>query len=405
MANLVCSKCGKTKKETDFYKMKTGERCDMCKTCLTMHIDNRDPQTFLWILEKFDVPYIEDVWIQQANKVYLKNPGKFGPMSVIGTYMRTMNMAQYSEYSYADSEKLNNARKYELEEAQKRRTMIGKDDSYEIELKQKLENGEISEAEYNTLTMTNVEDTAEILEIDTPTPQFIADVNINEEDIKNQLTEEDIQYLALKWGLLYKPSEWVKMEETYNQYATEYEMSVDREQALKSICKISLKMDKALDIDDVKTYKDLSVVYDQMRKSAKFTEAQNKEEQTRDIDSIGELVAFVEQQGGAIPCYEDTIEYPQDKVDFTIKDIKTYVDRLVKEELGLSDLIESFIEKAEQTKENSVESIMENAFKEKPKEEIEDEELLDQQSWSAFLDHELLEQSNALIEQFAGDDI
>ena len=96
MANVsmkTCAKCGKTKKETDFYKIpNTDERCDLCKTCLTMYIDNRRPDTFKWILKKMDVPYVEKKWVELANKSYMKNPATFGPMSVIGTYLRTMNM-------------------------------------------------------------------------------------------------------------------------------------------------------------------------------------------------------------------------------------------------------------------------------------------------------------------------
>lgn len=394
---IICTKCGKPKKDTDFYKMKDGSRFDMCKTCLTMHIDNRDPKTFLWILEKFDVPYIEDVWIQQTNKAYMKNPAKFGPMSVIGTYMRTMNMAQYAAYSYADSDKLNTKNKRDLEEAAARRKELGRDENYEEELKQKLENGEISEAEYNTLSLAAQPE--EDSDIDEYKPQFIADVQVNEDDIKNQLTDEDIQYLALKWGLLYKPSEWVKMENIYNQYMQEYELSVDREQALKNICKVALKMDKALDVDDVKTYKDLSLVYDQMRKSAKFTEAQNKEEQKREIDSLGELVAYVEQKGGIIPNIDNPMEYPQDKIDFIIKDMKNYVDHLVREELGLGNLIESFIEKAEKNKADTVEDIINKGFDDdNDKKKTSEEE--DEMSFSEFYEQEVLEESNMLSSRF-----
>lgn len=43
----TCIKCGKTKvSKREFFKMKNGERHPMCKDCLTMHIDNRDPKTF-----------------------------------------------------------------------------------------------------------------------------------------------------------------------------------------------------------------------------------------------------------------------------------------------------------------------------------------------------------------------
>lgn len=53
-----CEKCGKTMDENQFFTYKDGSKTELCKKCLTMHIDNFDPETFLWLLEKMDVPYI-----------------------------------------------------------------------------------------------------------------------------------------------------------------------------------------------------------------------------------------------------------------------------------------------------------------------------------------------------------
>ena len=58
----TCMKCGKTMKEDNFYTYKDGTKTELCKSCLTMHIDNFNPDTFLWALEKLDVPYIEQEW-------------------------------------------------------------------------------------------------------------------------------------------------------------------------------------------------------------------------------------------------------------------------------------------------------------------------------------------------------
>jgi hypothetical protein len=138
------------------------------------------------------------------------------------------------------------------------------------------------------------------------------------------------------------------MEDTYTKYANEYELNVDRELTLKQICKLELKMDQALDVGDASTYKSLQSSYDALRKSAKFTEAQNKEGQTRYLDSIGELVALCEKEGGIIPQIPLPDDYPEDKIDFCIKDMKQYNYNLVTKELGLGNLIESYIEKLEQ---------------------------------------------------------
>lgn len=121
-------------------------------------------------------------------------------------------------------------------------------------------------------------------------------------------------------------------------------------------------MDQAIDVGDIKGAKDYSAIYDQLRKSARFTESQKKEEAKRELDSIGELVQFVEREGGIIPQFEDPIEYPKDKVDFIIKDIQNYINNLVKDELGLGNIIEAYIDKLENNKTSTVEDIIKEGF-------------------------------------------
>ena len=147
----TCTKCGRSlKASVEFFKMKTGERCDLCKDCLCQYIDNRKPETFKWILEMFDVPYIEKKWTQIANEKYKRNPGKFGPKSVIGTYLRTMNMMQYRDFHYSDSDTLDNGNAATAPIAE-----IEIDEEYEAKLLSQLEAGEITQTQYETLTKKN----------------------------------------------------------------------------------------------------------------------------------------------------------------------------------------------------------------------------------------------------------
>lgn len=44
---FVCEKCGKVMDGAKFYQKKDGSKTKLCKNCLTMHIDNFDPNTFL----------------------------------------------------------------------------------------------------------------------------------------------------------------------------------------------------------------------------------------------------------------------------------------------------------------------------------------------------------------------
>ena len=114
--------------------MKTGERYNMCKDCLTQYIDNRKPDTFLWILEEFDVPYIEKKWVELTNN-HIKKGKKLTSKSILGTYIRSMNMMQYRDYTYADTDKLNFADRKAKQEAEVARNQ---QDEREQALKEKL---------------------------------------------------------------------------------------------------------------------------------------------------------------------------------------------------------------------------------------------------------------------------
>lgn len=326
----VCSKCGRTKIVDEFFSYKSGEKCEMCKDCLLEHVDNSDPDTFLWILEKFDVPYVERLWVETANKEYAKNPGAFGPKSVFGKYMRNMKMAQYKNYTWADSEALNatNASKPTPE--------------MEASLKARLDAGEITQAQYDTLSGTAKSKSAgEARKL--YTEKFEIQRSIDE-----SLTDDDRKYLMNKWGTAYTSDEWLRMEDLYTRYAAEYDMNVDREETLKKICKTSVKMDEALDSDNMLDYKNLSQVLDSLRKSGRFTEAQNKEDKTGMVDSIGQLVQLCERDGGIIEQFPDPEDYPRDKIDLTINDFKQYAVNLLRNEPNISGLIESYVAKLEE---------------------------------------------------------
>ena len=89
-------------------------------------------------------------------------------------------------------------------------------------------------------------------------------------------------------------------------------------------------------------------MYESLRKSAKFTAAQNKEAKNDFVDSVGELVAMCEKEG-FIPRYATDI--PQDKVDVTLKDMNNYVKKLVTQDLGFGQQIEDAIKKLQIQKE------------------------------------------------------
>lgn len=349
MANCTCTKCGKSMDEGQFYTYKDGQKTEMCKKCLTMHIDNFEPDTFLWLLEKMDVPYIPEEWNVLRDRAYAKDPYKMNGMSVFGKYLSKMKLKQWKAYGWADGERLreqNAARAEQVREEQA---------AYEAEIKQQYDEGKISEAQYKTLMSTETQHAEE--PIYGPAPNM--DNNSYNEnnfmsedeliDPASELTTEDKMYLAMKWGRLYKPNEWVELERKYTEMMNSFDIQdSDTTGTLILICKTYLKMNQAIDCGDVSGYNTLSRVYDTLRKSAKFTAAQNKEAKNDYVDSVGELVAICEREG-FIPRYATDI--PQDKVDITLKDMNNYVRKLVTQDLGFGQQIEDSIKKLQIQKE------------------------------------------------------
>ena len=340
--------------ETNFYTYKDGTKCELCKSCLTMHINNFEPDTFLWLLEKFDVPYIPAEWNILRDRAYAKDPYKMNGMSVFGKYLSKMKLKQWKNFTWADTERLQ-------AEAEEKAKLYGQPQEIAeeklAEMEEAYKNGEITEAQWMTYK-----------EIKAPKPEFQVvsgntvttagpsgspyPVNDNPfeqvdvPDVGNDLTEEDKVYLAMKWGRLYSSSDWVYLEQKYNDFMNSFDIQgAARIDTLIQICKLSLKMNQALDTGDYDTYAKLSRAYDTLMKSAKFTEAQNKDGDSSEFDSVGAIVAFCEKEGGFIPEYK--IEASRDIIDTIIEDNKTYLQTLIHNDTNLSQQIEQFLKKKE----------------------------------------------------------
>ena len=170
-----------------------------------------------------------------------------------------------------------------------------------------------------------------------------------EVDPASELTQEDKIFLAMKWGRLYKPSEWVELEKHYTEMMNSFDIQdADTINTLVLLCKTNLKMNQAIDSGDLDGYQKLARVSDSLRKSAKFTAAQNKEQKSDYVDSVGELVAICEKEG-FIPRF--CTDIPQDKVDKTLKDMNNYLYKLVTQDLGFGQQIEDSLKKIQLQKE------------------------------------------------------
>lgn len=168
--------------------------------------------------------------------------------------------------------------------------------------------GDICEAEYLTykretlkggFDKTNYIDKDGVIEAETANDN--GEVRIVCESLKidgaEDLDEEDIRYLKMKWGSSYTNSEWIWLEQKYTDFASSFEIEgAARVDTLIFICKTSLKMHLAMDAGDLDDYTKLSKTYDSLMKSAKFTEQQKDVEEKIIFTSVGKLVYLAERK-------------------------------------------------------------------------------------------------------------
>ena len=374
-----CKKCNRTMAAEQFYGSNNLEKypegkLDICKKCLTMHVDNWNPDTYMWILQECDVPYVPDEW-NKLLESYGRDPSKLTGMTILGKYLSKMKLKQFKDYRFKDTAFLQELADAKLEQTMKRQGYGAAEITMAIEKnKVVIPEGEIAEPVY---TAPEVED-------------YFAIQSGGEDDFVDDLTEEDRTYLRLKWGKTYRPEEWVRLEQLYEEMMASYDVQgAGHIDTLKLLCKTSLKANQLIDMGDVEGFQKMSKVYDSLMKSGKFTAQQNKED-GEFVDAIGQLVEICEKEG-FIPRYY--IDKPNDRVDETLADMKGYTKTLVYEELNLGNLIEQSI-KTMMSEENKEED-------EDIEEEIMTLEEIDQLKDEDFEEHmEFLEEMQELDEEY-----
>lgn len=325
-----CEKCNRTMNGTEFYSSNNLEKYPndgkfpICKKCMTMHVDNWNPDTYLWILQEADVPYVPDEWNKLMEK-YGRDPQSMTGMTILGRYLSKMKLKQFKDYRWKDTKFLQQMANNKLEQTMKRQGYDAQQIATAIEKSSiAIPGGELKEPVYAPPP-------------NAPTEDYFAQQS-GEVEQELDLTDEDRTYLRLKWGKTYKPEEWVKLEQLYEEMMASYDIQgAGHKDTLKLICKTSLKANQLIDIGDIEGFQKMSKVYDSLMKSGKFTAAQNKAESGEFVDSIGELIELCEKEGYIERYY---VEQPRDKVDLTIQDMQRYTRTLIEDETNISTMVE-----------------------------------------------------------------
>lgn len=235
-------------KEDQFYRSYNLQKypddglLNYCKKCLTLQVDNWDSKTFLWILQEVDVPWIPEEWDKLMMK-YAGDPTKVTSTTIIGRYIGKMRLKQYKDYRWKDTDFLAKMAEKKVRDTMERQGYSAAEIAESIETV-KAKSADVAPAP----------DIEAIPEPEYPTnpKDYFASP---EDDANLDLTEEDTRYLRLKWGNTYKPSEWVQLEQFYQEMMDSYDIqTAAHKDTLKLICKTSLKANQLLDLGDKTPY-------------------------------------------------------------------------------------------------------------------------------------------------------
>ena len=331
--SYYCEKCNRTMNADQFYGSNNATKYPdgklrQCKKCISMHIDNFNPDTYMWILQECDVPYVPDEWNKLLTS-YGKDKSKLTGMTILGRYLSKMKLKQYRDHRWGDTEYLQEVANKKIEETMKRQGYSA------VEIAQAISTSTIPVPQAPLEEPVYKEENPFLASGD---EDYFGEMAGATDDFDDDLTEEDRTYLRLKWGKTYKPEEWIKLEQMYEEMMASYDIQgAGHIDTLKLVCKTSLKANQLIDIGDIEGFQKMSKVYDSLMKSGKFTAAQNKAESGEFVDSIGELIEMCEKQGYIERYY---VESPKDRVDLTIADMQRYTRTLIEEETNLPVMVE-----------------------------------------------------------------
>lgn len=316
-----CSKCRKTLDEKQFFKTSRVDKhpsgvLPECKTCATMAVDDTDPSTFLPLLKEIDVPYIPGEW----RALLMKKDARSS--SVLGKYVSKMRLNQFKKYRWADSERLVAQETESLLAAMRQETDT--ESEAEEKVNEMLSFSDIEKPEMGAMTQS------------IPASALYG---LTPETSKYGLTQSEIDRLKLEWGEDYTEDEFLKFEQLLNDmkeaYIIQDPIAISN---AKMICKMTIKMNKFLDIDDVESASKIARQLDLFIKSANLAPVQQKDRQQTTF-AISQLAFLVEREGGFIP--EFYIDSPNDKIDQILRDMQEYTEYLVRGESNIAEMVEN----------------------------------------------------------------
>ena len=337
----TCSHCGKQQGIANYYKTKTTEIYEdgclpVCKSCLENNFRATDPASFMHILKAIDVPWIPS----EYRAIYNKNVKPTAPnsISILGKYIMKMKLVQYKEFGFLQSKEAQE--KYETKE--------NYDPIENYNYNRPLEtpsNFTSSKSNFNLeeRDFTSYREDQEVLR------------NMDEEEKESETlyTPEEKHYLYSKWGRGYDLPQLLILEKLYLEMCEDFDIrTATQKDYLKKYCVASLRYDECLANQDYESAKKASSMFTNINKEAGFQPIQNQNANENYLNAVSYMVKLAESEGPINSrLWQDYIDYPEDIIDLSIKDIKLWQQQLVaNDDSIMSRYAEAYSELQEQDK-------------------------------------------------------
>lgn len=336
--NKVCKRCHKTYAEDKFYRTRKDSQeyeddlLPVCKTCMENNFKASDPNTFMHYLKALDIPWIPS----EYRSIYNKNvkPSAPNSIAIFGKYIMKMKLKQFSQYNFFDSQ-----------EAQEKLEAPENYDSIEnYNYNLPLDKVVFNPVKENNFHLEEVElssrPAAETM-IDQALLDEIDEENANRDNVNvtSHLTRDDLKYLILKWGRAYSTEQLITLEISYLEMCEDFDIRTSTEKNyLKKYCKASMRYEENLDSLDFANAQKVSSMFTNINKEAGFQPIQNKGQDDDYLNSVSFLVKLAESKGPiGKDLFKEYLDYPEDIVDLSIKDIKKWQRDLVRDDDTIMD--------------------------------------------------------------------
>jgi len=145
----------------------------------------------------------------------------------------------------------------------------------------------------------------------------------------------------LRWGPQYSFEELYRLDDIYTKtLKANAVINPIQKAAIRSLCKVQIEMDKAIEAEDAKAIKDFGNTWATLAKQADL-EDMIANTKTDDITTLSELYQYIEDKGYKLRFYDN---YDRDEIDVAIKDIQATNRRTILEATGLTSQLQEMIE-------------------------------------------------------------